>query len=469
MFGNMTPFKTIVAILCLTMLLCCCKKNSLITNADAILNLSADTLKFDTVFTSAGSVIKSFKIYNDNDQKIKLSSVKLMGGTASAFKINVDGTSAVEVSNIEIQSNDSLYVFVQVNINPGTNNLPFVITDSILINYNGNNKFVQLQAYGQNAVFLDSRRVSGNYQFTKGLPYVILGGLLIDSSATLTIDKGSKIYVHANAPIIVDGTLAVNGTFQEQVTFSGDRLDPDYKDLPAGWPGIYFRESSRNSTLQFAVIKNAYQALIAQGSPSAANPKIKISQCIIDNSYDAGVLAINSSVSADNTLISNCGSNILLAHGGNYNFTNCTVASYGSIFLEHKNPVLQVYNYIVQDNNQTISGDLNASFTNCIFWGEGGNVDNEVIVNKQGTNVFNVTFDHVLYKALKDPENVNFIVPAIKQDPLFDSINISKLQFDFHLNNNSPAINAGTITPFVKDLDDKPRPNALPDLGCYEK
>jgi hypothetical protein len=53
---------------------------------------------------------------------------------------------------------------------------------------------------------------------------------------------------------------------------------------------------------------------------------------------------------------------------------------------------------------------------------------------------------------------------------MFDSINISKNFFDFHLNNNptSPAVNAGTPTPFLYDLDDKKR-DANPDIGCYER
>jgi hypothetical protein len=465
----MTLIKNFFIFLFIAIIFSCCKKNSFITNPDAALNISADTLKFDTVFTSAGSIVQGFKIININDEKLKLSSIKLMGGSSSSFKINIDGASTTELNNIDIESNDSLYVFVQVNINPAAGNLPFIISDSILISYNGNKKFVQLQAYGQNAVFLDSRRLSGSVRFTKDLPYVILGGLLIDSSATLSVDKGARIFIHADAPILVDGRLIATGTKDEKIIFTGDRLDPDYKDLPASWPGIYFNPSSQNNSLQFTVIKNAYQGLIAQGISTTANPKLKISQCLIDNIYDAGVLAINSTIYADNSLISNCGSNILLAYGGNYKFTHCTVASYGNIFLEHKNPVLQVYNFVVQDN-QTYTADLTASFTNCIFWGDGGNVDNEVVVKKQGATIFNVTFDHVLYKASTDPTDAVFTVAPIKQDPLFDSINTSKFQFDFHFNNtNSPAINVGTPTSFLKDLDDKPRANGLPDLGCYEK
>lgn len=466
---KMRIIKFIAIFFFIAITLCCCKKDAFITNPQASLGISADTLKFDTIFTSAGSIVKSFKIINDNDQKLKISNIKLMGGTASSFKINIDAISATELSNIDIASNDSLYVFVQVNINPDANNLPFIISDSILINYNGNNRYVQLQAYGQNAVFLDSRRVSGNFRFTKDLPYVILGGLLIDSSATLIVDKGSKIFLHADAPILVDGTIIVNGTKDENVVFSGDRLDADYKDLPAGWPGIYFTPASQNNNLRFAVIKNAYQGLIAQGLSTNANPKLKISQCIIDNIYDAGILGINATISADNSLISNCGSNILLAYGGNYSFTHCTVSSYANIFLEHKNPVLQVYNFVVQ-NNQTLTAGLNATFRNCIFWGEGGNVENEVVVKKEGSTVFNVMFDHVLYKAVKEPENSVFTVPPVKQDPLFDSINITRMQFDFHFKTkNSPALNKGIITSFLNDLDDRPRASGIPDLGCYEK
>src|SRR6266550_9149150 len=95
-----------------------CKKESFITSPQAQLGVSSDTLTYDTVFTTAGSITKSFKIFNLNNQKLRLSKVKLMGGAASAYKMNVDGTSATEVDNIDIAANDSLYVFVQVNINP---------------------------------------------------------------------------------------------------------------------------------------------------------------------------------------------------------------------------------------------------------------------------------------------------------------------------------------------------------------
>src|SRR6185295_18521940 len=150
----MTLMKFIASLFFTGIIICSCKKDSFITSPQAILGLSTDSLTFDTVFTSAGSITKSFKILNLNNQKLQLSKIKLLGGASSSFKINVDGTAATEVNNIDIEADDSLYVFVQVNIDPNAGNLPFIISDSILINYNGNDEFVKLQAYGQNAVFL---------------------------------------------------------------------------------------------------------------------------------------------------------------------------------------------------------------------------------------------------------------------------------------------------------------------------
>ncbi|MFM2326197.1 MAG: hypothetical protein RIR31_399 [Bacteroidota bacterium] len=447
-----------------------CKKDSFITSAEARLTLTADSLKYDTVFTTTGSITKSFKIINENSQKLRLSKVKLMGGAASPYKININGSSSTEENNIEIEANDSVYVFVSVTINPNAANLPFIVSDSILINYNGNTRFVQLQAYGQNAVFLSNKVITGNVIWTNALPFVILKSIRIDTTATLTIQPGCKIYSHADAPFIVDGTLIINGIKNNEVVFAGDRLDNDYKDLPAGWPGIYFRGNSKNNVLKYAVIKNAYQAVVATGQSINANPKLILQQCIIDNAYDAGVLAVNTSLQANNSLISNCGSNVAVVYGGDYIFTNCTVASYSNLFFAHKNPVLSVNNFAMQGGS-AITANLNAIFRNCIFWADTGFVNNEVVVNKQGSNTFNVLFEKNLYRVQTDPANSTLTSNIKNQDPLFDSIDVTKRYYDFRitLNNTAPGINKGVLTTFIKDLDDKNRNNGLPDLGCYEK
>ena len=459
---------------CLLILTICigassCKKDSFITSGDARISTSVDSLKYDTVFTSIGSITQSFKISNLNAQKLLVDKVKLMGGSASSFTININGYATSELSGVEIAAGDSMYVFVTATINPNTANLPFIVRDSIQILYNGNTRFVQLEAFGQNANFLRDRVLRGDITWSNNLPYVILGSLVVDTTASLTIESGCRIYAHADAPIIIDGTLMVHGTSQERVVFASDRLDEDYRDFPASWPGIYFRGSSKNNLLKFATVKNAYQAIVSEQPSVNGNPKVTIQQSIIDNAYDAGILGVNSSIAVSNSLISNCGRNVQFIYGGDYALTNCTVASY-STFVSHKDPVLSVNNF-ASLNGALITTDLSATFRNCIFWSGDGTIDNELSIEKQGTNMFTVTFDHCLYKAATDPANSNYNMVIKNQDPLFDSVDVAKGIFDFHItkNNGAPGINKGVPTGMMKDLDDNPRNVAAPDLGCYEK
>ncbi len=451
-----------------------CKKDSFITSSDALVTITADTLKYDTVFTTSGSITQSFKIINENDQKLKISSVKLMGGNASTYKINVDGFTGPEVNDLEIAANDSIYVFVSVVIDQNTSNLPFIVQDSIKINYNDADRWVQLEAWGQNAHFLRGKKVSANETWINDLPYVILDSLSIDADKTLTLEKGCRIYVHANAPILVNGSLQVNGQKDsvDRVYFRGDRLDDPYKDFPASWPGIFFSSSSKDNILNYAVLKNAYQAIASQDPSVNLNPKVALNECIIDNAYDAGIVTLNSSVYATNCLVSNCGKNLYLLMGGDYQFVHCTVASYSNNYILHTNPVLLVSNYITVDNVAQ-TAPLTALFQNCIFWGENGTVDDEVVVAKDNGSSLSVNFDSDLWKIQKtDPSSVAGVTSSQiinNQTPLFDTISTSKNYYNFHLQANSPAANKGVNTIVNIDLDGNPRPIDQPDLGCYEK
>ena len=451
-----------------------CKKESLITSPDARVTITADSLKFDTVFTTAGSVTQSFKIVNENDQKINVSSVKLMGGNASAYKINADGFVGPEINNLEIAANDSIYVFVSVIINQNAANLPFVVQDSIQISYNGTHRLVQLEAWGQNAHFFRSKEITTAETWTNDLPYVILGSLVVDPNQILSIEKGCRIYVHADAPLVINGSIQVNGGVDssDHVYFQGDRLDEPYKDFPASWPGIFFSSGSKDNVFNYAVLRNAYQAIAAQDPSPDANPKVTLNECIIDNAYDAGIITNNSSVSATNCLISNCGKNLALVKGGNYQFLHCTIASYSNDYILHKDPVLLASNYI-NINNVPQTAPLNALFRNCIFWGEGGLVEDEVVIAKDPGATLNVNFDYGLWKIQKtDPSTVAGVTAnqiINNQQPLFDSVNTSKRYYDFHLQMSSPAIDKGTDAGVPIDLDGKLRPVGVPDLGCYER
>ncbi len=461
--------KILFALALFVAMLSACKKDRLITSPDAIVSFSSDTLFFDTVFTGVGSVTQSFKIVNQNDRRILLSSVRLAGGASSPFKINIDGASATEIKNVEVSANDSMYVFVQINAGANQQQLPFLLEDSISIQYNGNTRWVQLRAYGQNAVFLKGKVISEDTEWKDSLPFVITGFLKIDSGVTLKIGEGVKVFSHADAPILVNGTLNVSGSVARPVVFSGDRTDEDYRDLPAAWPGIFFNTSSVNNVLKSVRIKNAYQGIVIQNESANGFPKLTLSQSVIENVYDAGILALNTSIIADNCLIANCGSNLALLLGGNYSFTNCTVVTYGSSYIMHKNPVLQISDYFEQAGVGYTS-DLQSVFTNCIFWGDNGNVDNEIVSLKKGQGIFDLQFYNSIYKSKDGVPNATFTNSLLNTPPLFDSVNTAKNIYDFHFNTHpeSPAVNNGKATIYLYDLDGKLR-DAQPDIGCYER
>ena len=93
---------------------------------------STDTVTFDTVFTTIGSSTRQLMIYNNNDENLKISSIRLEGGNQSQFSINVDGQSGYQFSDIEIYSKDSIFVFVRVTVNPNDQNTPFFVEDKLI-------------------------------------------------------------------------------------------------------------------------------------------------------------------------------------------------------------------------------------------------------------------------------------------------------------------------------------------------
>jgi hypothetical protein len=131
-------------------------------------------------------------------------------------------------------------------------------------------------------------------------------------------------------------------------------------------------------------------------------------------------------------------------------------------------PVLSVTNYTLVGTT-SLTADLHASFTNCIFWGDNGIVDNEVVVSQQGNTAFSVNFANCLWKVKTTPSGIVSANIIANANPMFDSINNAKPFYDFHLQAGSPALDKGTATPLLIDLDGNPRAVGPPDLGCYER
>jgi hypothetical protein len=445
-----------------------CRKTPFITSRDARVSLSADTLFFDTVFVTTGSITQPVKILNPNNQKLHLTDVKLMGGSQSRFAINIDGSPGPGLQDIDIAAGDSLYIFVAVRIDPNAAQLPFIVQDSIQVAFNGNQQYIQLQAWGQNAHFLRNQVLTGTNTFDTTLPYVIQGGLRVDTGATLNIPAGCRLYFHNDAILTIDGSLQVTGTDSSRVLFTGDRLDQPYASFPGSWPGIVFRGASDNDRLVYATIENADEAIVATMPPAGTTAKLVLEQCIIDNSYDAGIVGVNGSIQALNCLISNCGQNLVLGGGGYYDFNQCTSAAFSNIYVSHTQPVLAVSDAI-ENGSSIVTGAVQASFVNCIFWGNYGNVQDEVLISKQTANPFSVGFTNCLWKVRTTLADVTVTGMLVNKDPLFDSVNTVANFYNFHLQANSPAIGVGATTAILTDLDGNPRPANNPDLGAYQR
>ena len=80
----------------------CTPEDDFITTGDAALEFSTDTLTFDTVFTAIGSATRILKIYNPHDKSIKVSKIQLDKGADSRFRINIDGISTLEASDLSL-------------------------------------------------------------------------------------------------------------------------------------------------------------------------------------------------------------------------------------------------------------------------------------------------------------------------------------------------------------------------------
>src|SRR5664279_3657414 len=169
-FKPMSLLKALAGLQFLTLILFACQPEAFITNESAKLRLSADTIIFDTIFSTFGSTTRWLMIYNPFSKSLKVSSIRLAGGSGSMFRINVDGSKGTLFTDVEIRPKDSLYILVAVTINPSGNNNPVIVGDSIIFETNGNTQKVQLRAWGQD-MNLYKNQVIKTQTWTADKPY----------------------------------------------------------------------------------------------------------------------------------------------------------------------------------------------------------------------------------------------------------------------------------------------------------
>jgi hypothetical protein len=350
----------LIVTICFSISFVSCKKDQLLTDPSASVSFSQDSILFDTVFTTIGSATRNIRVINKNNQKINISSIYLEKGQASNFMLNVDGVPGKQVNDIEILANDSIYIFVQVNVNPTSALSPLIIQDKIIVSLNGNYQSVELEAWGQDAHYhFPDRAIQYKNGFlpystvstvTTGVtvnwgggalgqpddnrPHVIYGWLVVDSLQKLVINPGVKVYLHQNAGLWVYryGTLQVNGTKGNEVILQGDRRESDYADLPGQWDRIWINEGHTDNYINYAIIKNGFIGVQASILANPNQPrKLKLTNTIIQNCSKWGLYTQYFEVWAANNVIANCKEYCAaLTWGGKYTFLHTTFANYFS-------------------------------------------------------------------------------------------------------------------------------------------
>jgi len=475
-----------------------CKKDKLLTDSGAKVQFSQDSILFDTVFTSIGSATRNFRIRNKNNQKIKISSIQLAGGSSSAFKLNVDGSSGVAFEDLELAANDSMYVFVQVGINPGNINSPFIVRDSLLFIVNGNKQQVQLEAWGQNAYyhrpksaikFIDGSflayslcdslagsftNVGSEIVWNIDKPHVIYGYCVVDSLQKLKILAGTKIYLNYRASLWVYryGQIQVLGQKGNEVVFQGARREKDYEDEPGQWDRIWINEGSNNNIIDYAIIKNGYIGIQAElfGNVFFLPKYLKITNTKIQNMSKWGLYGLAYNIYGANNVISNCQEHSLnLTLGGKYTFIHCTFANFWNKQNVRENSTIKINNYV---EAQILPLD-SAYFGNCIV---DGKLSNEISLDIKASGTASlspkVMFSNSWLKTTNNISDANQYLFNVKSSTSLKYRDIEKYNFETDNGFQAKVFYQGNAFPdankFPLDINIVPR-NTTPSVtaGAY--
>lgn len=442
----------------------CRKKDKIDPDPALRLSFSEDTVFFDTVFTSIGSVTQRLTVYNDHDGKLRISDIRLAGGESSNYRINIDGLPVLQVQDIEIPGHDSIFIFIRVTVDPTSANTPFIVRDSILFLTNGNQQDVKLMTWGQNARFLKNANIGANETWDSLRPYVIFGYARVDTGVTLTILPGTKIYFHWNSYFAVssEGTLKAYGTKDHPIRFLNDRLDEFYRNLPGQWGGIYLDRGSRDHEINYAEIQNGRFGLSLDSLGNASLPGLILDNTVIRNTTSDGIYSYSSSIISTNCVLgNNGGASLDIEKGGSYDFRHLTIANFWSESVR-LSPALYLSNFTYDNAGNQVGGALEkAYFGNVLIY---GNEDDEILTDHLAGTAFEYQFDHAILKTTADlSDPVHYLSCTANEDPLF--VNPSAL--DFHIDTLSPAIGKGIPMGVTFDIEGNTRPPE-PSLGAYE-
>lgn len=420
--------------------------------------LSSNHLSFDTIFSSFTSSTQTLKIFNRNDHAITIDNIQLLKGSYTPFKLNVNGrqTGNQSFSNITLNSDDSLYVFVQTTPNATGSSQPVAYSDSILLSCNGMTHYVKLYAASQDVICLSNLIVTSDSTLTKDKPYLVFGTLDIKDGATLTINPGVRFYFHHNAVIKVHGAIHMNGTLAQPIELSGDRTDKifsstPYDSLANQWDGIEIY--GKGPHVFNHVNMHSGEHAIDAYNDTTFTPSIIVSNCRIHNFGGYGLVGQNTDFKVSNTIISNCGISAIYLLGGSIVATHCTLASYS----QHRTGKTI---HLADQIDGRACPIFTSNFSNCAILGSSNSDETQLSLTTTAPSV--IAFNHCIQSS--------DIPTTLSSESIF--VNTRFYPFDFSPTVNSPLINVADATAasaYPTDYFGNNRlQDGLPDVGAIE-
>lgn len=435
-----------------------CIEDGIDTSPSAQPAFSCDTLDIGPVFTDELTVTSRMTVYNRNAKGISISRIAVSGANASLFRINVDGMSGKDFSDVEIRAKDSIFVFVEAQLPPNDADLPVKVEASLDFTTNGVTQSVVVAAQGQDIVRLHGVEIVEDTHFTAGKPYRVADSLVVREGATLTLDAGTRLLFRDKARLVVYGTLISDGTPQAPVILTGDRTGDvlpgvSFEIMSRQWGGVELKAPSQRNALRHTVISNTSYGMVVKGGVPGGDAKLRLINCRMRNSGEYTLWADMASVEAYGCEFAEASAGLVKLSGGKHRFDQCTLSNH-YLF----SAISEAAWNIVDDAESGVETTLLA--TNCITWGLGQELLPKDISGRP------VTFNRCLFKSA-GTDDENFVNCLWDADPLFYTVRNEYL-FDYRLQPESPAIGVADPSlsehPLAVDFYGASR---AADLGAY--
>lgn len=480
-----------------------CRKDFTTNPSTGNLEFSVDTLFLDTIFSNIGSSTYTLKVYNRSNNSLSIPEIKLENGSTSSYRLNVDGIPGKSFNDIDILAKDSIFIFVETTVD-ATNTKDLLYIDRILFDNGEREQDVDLVTLVQDANFIFAGRdaetlkvdsltlnnkattLKGRFLndselvFSKNKPTVIYGFAAIPENKTLIIEAGAKVHFHDNSGLIVtnQASLKSMGTLENKIIFEGDRLEPEFSNVPGQWSSIWLQAGSKENEIKHTVIKNAVVGVIVDSIGTPNLPTLQIENSEIYNNASFGLLGRGTNIKGHNLVIGNAGqSSLSISNGGTYNFNHCTFANFWTNDIRLF-PAVSINNFsrVINDDEsgitETTSDLKEANFTNCIFY---GNDNIEFIINRaEEAAVFNYNISNCIIKfndntnAFENNEDLDFS-SAFYQDIILNGNPDFRdpTKEEFIIGEESEAIDKAKASTFSTDILGINR-TANPDIGAYQ-